>query len=289
MNEGRTIHRAILSRLMIARYGWLVAVALAMAAGCTNQNPLVLQNQMQQLQQQQIAMRQEGEEIRRRADQLDQDNQQLETLLAQAEQRARLLEDRLTATKDQLNSTTTQLAEARNANVELEKQAQTLTVSSKQKNKRATITANNTLARSLPNIEIPGVEVRVDGDVVRIELPADRLFQPKSAQLTSEGVRLVEIAADEIYRAYPRQIVGIEGHTDPDPIRSPTFASNHHLSTAQATAVFDHLAGRSKLRAERMFVVGHGANHPVVSNATQAGKARNRRVELVVYPETTPQ
>ena len=37
--------------------------------------------------------------------------------------------------------------------------------------------------------------------------------------------------------------------------------------------------------SELTFVVGHGSNHPVVSNATPAGKERNRRVELVVYPE----
>jgi outer membrane protein OmpA-like peptidoglycan-associated protein len=37
-----------------------------------------------------------------------------------------------------------------------------------------------------------------------------------------------------------------------------------------------------------LFVVGHGANHPAVSNGTSAGKERNRRVELVVYPDRMP-
>ena len=37
--------------------------------------------------------------------------------------------------------------------------------------------------------------------------------------------------------------------------------------------------------ADQLFVIGHGANHPVVSNASDAGKARNRRIEFVVYPE----
>ncbi len=37
--------------------------------------------------------------------------------------------------------------------------------------------------------------------------------------------------------------------------------------------------------AKQLFVIGHGANHPVVSNATKSGQARNRRIELVVYPE----
>ena len=39
---------------------------------------------------------------------------------------------------------------------------------------------------------------------------------------------------------------------------------------------------------DQLFVVGHGPNHPVVSNASDAGQARNRRIELVIYPETMP-
>ena len=265
---------------------WCAAIVMAIAAaGCSTPNPLVLQNQVQQLQQQQLAMRQEGEELRRRADKLDKDNQELETLLAQVEQKARLLEDQLAATKEQLSVTTTQLAQLRDEKQQWESQAKTLTASVKRR-ARATITPNNSLARSLPTIEIPGVEVRLDGDVVRVELPADRLFQPGSAQLKPGAGQLIELAADEIYRAYPHQIIGVEGHSDPDPIRSPYFRNKHELTTAQATAVFDFLARQTKLRPNRMFVVGHGPNHPVVSNATQAGKARNRRIELVVYPET---
>jgi flagellar motor protein MotB len=49
--------------------------------------------------------------------------------------------------------------------------------------------------------------------------------------------------------------------------------------------VFDFLCGRTTLKPGQLFVVAHGPNHPVVSNATAAGRARNRRIELVVYPE----
>ena len=50
-------------------------------------------------------------------------------------------------------------------------------------------------------------------------------------------------------------------------------------------ALYDYLATRTRLKPQQLFVVGHGANHPVVSNGTPAGKDRNRRVELVIYPE----
>ena len=52
------------------------------------------------------------------------------------------------------------------------------------------------------------------------------------------------------------------------------------------TAVYDALVRTAGVPSNQLFVVGHGSNHPVVSNATPAGQARNRRVELVIYPET---
>ena len=54
---------------------------------------------------------------------------------------------------------------------------------------------------------------------------------------------------------------------------------------ARSAAVFDYLTTRGRMRPQELFLVGHGSNHPVVSNASAAGKARNRRVELVVYPD----
>ena len=49
--------------------------------------------------------------------------------------------------------------------------------------------------------------------------------------------------------------------------------------------MFDFLTSRTSLKQGQLFLVAHGPNHPVVSNATAAGRARNRRIELVIYPE----
>ena len=149
----------------------------------------------------------------------------------------------------------------------------------------ATIRANNTLLRQLTVAEIDGVQVRQDGDVVRIELPSDQLFHPGSAILRPESARILDGAMADVIQNYPRQMLGIEGHTSSDPIRSTIFPSNHHLSTAQATAVYEQIHRRHQVPADQMFVAGHGPNHPVVSNATATGKKRNQRVEIVVYPE----
>jgi flagellar motor protein MotB len=86
-------------------------------------------------------------------------------------------------------------------------------------------------------------------------------------------------------RVFGGQFVGIEGHTDNEPLQDAAWGSSHQLSVARASAVFDFLTTRTGLGREQLFVVAHGPNHPVVSNATAAGRARNRRVELVVYPD----
>jgi len=96
---------------------------------------------------------------------------------------------------------------------------------------------------------------------------------------------LLQTVAADLRRNFPDHIIGIEAHTDDTPTHSQQFPSNHHLSAAQSLTVYNTLIQRGTLPERQLFVIGHGANHPVVSNATPTGKARNRRVELVVYPE----
>ena len=142
------------------------------------------------------------------------------------------------------------------------------------------------MARSLTAISIPGIQVRQDGDVVRMELPSDQVFMPGTATLNPAALRLLDQVAEAIAEHYPRQIIGIEGHTDTDPPTGTAWATSHRLSVDQALAVLDHLGRNPSLSARQLSAAGHGPNFPLASNATPAGKARNRRVEIVVYPET---
>jgi flagellar motor protein MotB len=233
---------------------------------------------------QQIAMLQRQQELTQRTSTLDLDNQELQVKLAQIQQQNHLLQDQLVVTREQLNSTTQQLTVARESQQNVEQQSQALAASMK-KRSAAMISANNSLARNLPVINIPGVEVRQDGDVVRIELPADKLFNTNTAQIRSDATTMLNAVVAEIQRTYPNQIIGVEGHTDSDLPAQGTWQSNHQLSTARAGAVLDYLTQRAGMKTQQLFLVGHGGNHPVASNASPAGKARNRRVELVIYPD----
>lgn len=235
-----------------------------------------------QQQLQQIA--QQSQEYQTRVQSLDKDNQELESLLAQSRQQVQLLTDEVTATRDQLRTTTEQLLALRDDNNQLKTKATTLMASAKQR-AGAEIRANNSLTKNLNLNDIPGVSVRQDGDVVRAELNGDQVFMTGSNYFKNGADQLVQSIAAELRRNFPDQIIGIEGHTDNSPTHSQQFPSNHHLSAAQALAVYNSLMQRGTIAAQQLFVIGHGANHPVVSNATDAGRARNRRIEFVVYPE----
>jgi chemotaxis protein MotB len=260
---------------------WLAMLCLTPAmVGC--QQGMAWNGGQAQQGQQQIAAQMQV--LQQKAAALDTNNRDLHRQLAESRQQAQLLQDRANLLTRQLNDTAEKLASAVQAKQASEKRVETITASTRLRG-GATITANNSLNQSLKAIEIPGVQVRVDGDVVRIELPSDKLFVPGTANINPAAVPLIDQVAAAVQGAYPRQVIGIEGHTDSDP-PPPQFRSQHQLAISQAQSVLDTLTQRNRFAPQRLFVLGHGANHPQASNGTPEGKARNRRVELVVYPET---
>jgi flagellar motor protein MotB len=270
--------------ILVNQFRCLIVALLLAAPGC-GRNPFAPNQQAQvAVQQQMQTIAQQNQEYQSRAASLDRDNQELESMLAQSRQQIQLLNDDVAATRQQLQTTTNQLLAIRTDNERLKHSSSQL-VATVQQRAGAEIRANNTLLKNLAVKQIPGVEVRQDGDVVRVEIPADRLFMPGSNYPQNGGEQLIESVGADLRRNFPDHIIGIEGHTDDAATHSQQFPTNHHLSAAQALAVYNLLVQRNTMPATQLFVIGHGANHPVVSNATDAGKARNRRIEFVVYPE----
>ena len=270
-----------MSRLAwVPRLGMLLTV---LVAGCAD-NAMVLKGRLSQAEQQQVAMSQQNQQIQDRAVALDRDNQEMGALLAQSRQQSKVFEDQLAALRDQLRGVTAQLAQTRAEKENSVKQVKTLTASM-QRQGGVSINPNNSFLQTLPAINTAGVFVRRDGDVIRIELPSNSLFESGSSRLRPGAANLISDVAAELVRTYPDQMIGAEGHTDNDPIVGNQWRNNHELSVARAMTVYDVLVARTRLQGNQLFVVGHGSNHPVVSNATLEGKQRNRRVELVVYPD----
>jgi flagellar motor protein MotB len=262
---------------------WLCVSFWPILAGCA-QNPYVLQGQLERLQQEHTSLAQRYQELQTRMGTLDQDNQEQGQLLAQSMQQKRVLEDQVVALREQLRGATSQLATLKESTGEVEKKAEMLAASAKRKI-GATIAANSSLRNQAAPLDIPGISSRVDGDVIRVELPANRLFQSGGAQLSAEAASLLDTVSAAVLQRYPDHVVGIEGHTDNEPVSNSRWSSSHVLSVGRAMAVYDYLVGRARLKANQLLVVGHGGNHPIVSNATPAGKQRNSRIELVIYPD----
>jgi flagellar motor protein MotB len=201
-------------------------------------------------------------------------------MLAQTRQQTQLLQEQVTATQTQLRDTTDRLA-AVQADNDLLRNRTTALTASMQTRSQAEIRANNSLLRSLTITNMPGINVRQDGDVIRIELPADQLFNRGTAQPKPGADALVRTVAVDLTQNYPQQLIGIEGHTDGSPTTSPQYPTDQHLAVGQAMAVYDGLTRIGGLPAKQLFVVGHGASHPLVSNGTEAGRIRNCRIESI--------
>lgn len=81
-------------------------------------------------------------------------------------------------------------------------------------------------------------------------------------------------------------LVRIEGHTDNVPIHNEVFDSNWELSSARATRIARIFVDTRDILPERISAAGYAEYHPVATNVTEAGRAENRRVDLVVMPKT---
>jgi len=270
----------IAMRRMVRIACLLVPVVLC-AAGCRQNSNLVSQQQTA-WQQQQLS---QVEEFRRRTTGLDMDNRDLHAQIAQSQQQMGLLRDEVNLLRRRLGDTASQLETARLEKQEADKRISVLEASIRHRG-GARITANSSFQHgSLSPINLPGLNVRQDGDVVRIELPSDRLFLPGTATLHQGAFAMIDQAATAIIRTYPQQKIAVEGHTDNRMTARGLAGGSHQLSVNQAMAVFTQLTQRHRFAPGSLFVIGHGAAHPVLSNATPSGQARNRRVEIVIYPE----
>jgi len=138
-------------------------------------------------------------------------------------------------------------------------------------------------APAFPELDEMGITYGMrDGHVV-INLPATITFASGEADLSSQGQSAVDAVAKRLKQEFGEAVYHIEGHTDSDPIRRSGFSSNRELSVARALAVLTHLVEQCAVPDEQCVVVGHSQYRPVAANQDDAGKAQNRRVEIVVH------
>ncbi|WP_252860465.1 OmpA family protein [Halomonas sp. KX33721] len=132
----------------------------------------------------------------------------------------------------------------------------------------------------LPNLE--GVEVSRVAEGISLRVQDRLLFPSATAELTEGGSSLVGSLLETIQR-YDGE-VWVEGHSDSQTINTPEFSSNWALSSARAIAIVEALE-EAGVASERLRAVGLAATQPLEDNSTAEGRARNRRVEVVIHVE----
>lgn len=224
-------------------------------------------------------------ELNRRVQLLDDNNRQLTTQLAQSEQQSQVFQSESDLYRQQLAEMTSQLDSATIAARNAQDQVRGFQASARV-NGSASIQANTNLRQLAAQLNLGGLAAEQDGEVIRIILPTDRLFQPGTAQMQPQATAMLDPIAAQLKSIFPRQRIGIEGYTDNAQIYGGTVATSHQLASSQAASVLDLLTRRSGMPPQQLFTVAQGANNPRQSNESPAGRAANRRIELVIYPDT---
>lgn len=136
-------------------------------------------------------------------------------------------------------------------------------------------------------IEAKVIVVRQTPFAIEVEIQTDLLFTSGQATLSVPAQEILTRLAG-VLKGFPNPI-RVEGHTDNVPIRSAAFLSNWELSSARAATVV-HLLMNAGVKPERMAVIGLGEYRPVADNKDEAGRNRNRRVQLIIPapPEAKP-
>lgn len=118
-----------------------------------------------------------------------------------------------------------------------------------------------------------------------ITVVGDVLFDSGKAKIRPEASSILDKVAGVLKENVPQLNVGIEGHTDNQPIRFSGWKSNWELSTARALSVLHYLVDEKGISPERVSAIGYGEYRLVATNDTKEGRQLNRRVEIVILPE----
>lgn len=141
-----------------------------------------------------------------------------------------------------------------------------------------------TLSKALNGFEGKGLTVEQKNGKVYVSMENKLLFNSGSYAVGSEGRKAV-VELGKVLGDNPDLSVLIEGHTDDDPYAgSGPIANNWDLSTKRATAIVAILSENAKINKQKLTAAGRSEFSPLASNATPEGKAKNRRIEIILTP-----
>jgi chemotaxis protein MotB len=136
-------------------------------------------------------------------------------------------------------------------------------------------------------IDSGDVSLSEDGGRLRVDLVDKVLFDSGEATITKRGAEVLARVGG-ILSGVQGRVVLVSGHTDDSPPAGKLveqFPTNWELSTARATNVVRFLQDTSAIPGKRLQAAGFGQYRPVTTNANHAGRAKNRRIEILLVPE----
>ena len=186
-------------------------------------------------------------------------------------------EQALAAENARLEALKKELADRSNRVAELEKVIS---------DKDAAMTAlKNAISRALTDFEGKGLTVEQRDGKVYVSMENKLLFESGSWAVGTEGRRAVQ-QLGSVLGENPDIAVLIEGHTDNVPYQgSGQLTSNWDLSTKRATSIVNILRENASINPENLTAAGRGEYAPIATNSTPEGKAKNRRIEVILTPK----
>ncbi len=169
-----------------------------------------------------------------------------------------------------------------------------------QKGRRTDVERISKLKSDLSELERAKLELEkrlkdeIDDKQVKVEMMekglvitfvAEVLFDSGKAQLRKDSLPKLDKVTSVLNTTVVDLNIGIEGHTDNQPIKKSGWKSNWELSTSRALSVL-HFLSEKGVTEPRMAATGYGEYKPVATNDDKAGRQKNRRVEIVILPKT---
>jgi chemotaxis protein MotB len=118
-----------------------------------------------------------------------------------------------------------------------------------------------------------------------IAMTNDILFDSGKAKLKKSAHHVLDKIALVLKENASDRDIGVEGHTDNVPIKHSGWKSNWELSSARAASVLHYLIDDCSIAPNRLSAIGYGEYRPIDSNDTKEGRAKNRRVEIIILPK----
>lgn len=143
-------------------------------------------------------------------------------------------------------------------------------------------TSNRTALEDLRNQQY--VTVRENDNATIITVASGILFDIRSAKIRRQAWPTLDEVAKYLARQDDRWIL-VAGHTDSLPTRTRRYPSNWELSALRAVNVVKYLSNLETLDQSSLIASGFGKHHPLVSNKTEEGREKNRRLEIYVLEE----